>query len=320
MTKPTEEPRPTLSSRFRFLGQQFNARWKNLRLDWGDFIRHPLGLIGTILIAIFALMAFVHPLLMSTVWKPYLYDPVLGFDSRVAVHPAPFGIGHWLGTDAMGRDVFSQLLFGAQVSFLVGILAAVVTVTLSTLSGGVSGYYEGILDAVLMAVADVFVLLPAPIVLLIFGLIVKLDWWEVALFYGLLTGLGGQSIVVKSYTLSIKIKPYIDAARISGGGRFHIFRRHILPALKPLILVHGVFTVVGAVLTESLLSFFSRTNVEMSWGTMIWFGQQTFRTFNFSGQWNAIAPPAIALMLFCSAFYLVGRALDETLNPKLRKR
>ena len=79
-------------------------------------------------------------------------------------------------------------------------------------------------------------------------------------------------------------------------------------------------TVVGAVLTESLLSFFSRTHDYMTWGAMIWLGQRTFRWFSISGQWNALVPPAIAIMLFCSAFYLVGRALDDLINPRLRKR
>ena len=136
---------------------------------------------------------------------------------------------------------------------------------------------------------------------------------------GVLAGLGAQAIVVKSYTLTIKVKPFIEAVRIAGGGSGHIIRRHILPGLMPLTLVHGVFTVVGAVLTESLLSFFGRTRYYLSWGTMIWLGQRTFRWFTLAGQWHAILPPALAIMLFCSAFYLVGRALDEVLNPRLRR-
>jgi ABC-type dipeptide/oligopeptide/nickel transport system permease subunit len=137
--------------------------------------------------------------------------------------------------------------------------------------------------------------------------------------YGLLTGLGGQAIIVKSHTLTIKHKQYVEAARLSGGSGAHIFRKHVLPALLPLTVVHAVFTVVGAVLTESLLAFFGRTEHTLSWGTMIWLGQETFRWFNLKGQWHAILPPALSIMLFCSAFYLVGRALDDTLNPRLRR-
>jgi peptide/nickel transport system permease protein len=157
-------------------------------------------------------------------------------------------------------------------------------------------------------------------VLLIFGLLLRLEWPMVAIAYGIVTGLGGQAIVVKSHTLKIKAKPFIEAAHAAGGGSGHVIRKHILPGLLSLTIVHAVFTVVGAVLTESLLSYFGRTQYYHSWGTMIWIGQQTFRWFTLKGQWHVILPPAIAIMLFCSAFYLVGRALDEVLNPQLRVR
>jgi ABC-type dipeptide/oligopeptide/nickel transport system permease subunit len=134
------------------------------------------------------------------------------------------------------------------------------------------------------------------------------------------TGAGAQAIIVKSQTLSLRAKPYIEAAHAAGGGRLHVFRRHVLPGLLPLTAVNLFLTVVGAVLTESLLSYFNRTRVDLSWGTMIWLGQETFRRHTLQGQWHAILPPAMAIMLFCSAFYLVGRALDEVLNPRLRAR
>jgi peptide/nickel transport system permease protein len=136
----------------------------------------------------------------------------------------------------------------------------------------------------------------------------------------LLTGAGAQAIIVKAHTLGLRIKPYIEAAQAAGGSRAHIFRRHILPGLLPLTAVNLFLTVVGAVLTESLLSYFNRTRVDLSWGTMIWLGQETFRRHDMNGQWHAILPPALAIMLFCSAFYLLGRALDEILNPRLRVR
>ena len=105
-----------------------------------------------------------------------------------------------------------------------------------------------------------------------------------------------------------------------GGSDRHIFRTHLLPGILPLTSVNFFFTVVGAILTESLLSYFNRTQVDLSWGTMIWIGQETFRAFTMEGQWHAILAPAFAFMLLCSAFYLVGRALDDVLNPRLRRR
>ncbi len=296
-------------ARRRWMGEQ-------LRL----LLRHPLGLLGLVLIAVFGLMALAHPLLMATVWNRAHYDPIVGFDTTQMPHPRLPTRQHPLGTDNFGRDVLSQLLAGAQVSFAVGIVAALIAVTISTSLGGAAGYFGGLADVVLMGVADVFVLLPAPVVLLIFGLLLRMEWPLVALAYGVLTGLGAQAIVVKSHTLALKVRPFIEAARIAGGGSRHIIRVHILPGLMSLTIVHAVFTVVGAVLTESLLSFFGRTRYYLSWGTMIWLGQETFRMFTMEGQWHAILPPALALMLFCSGFYLVGRALDDVLNPRLRSR
>lgn len=301
-------------------GLRWLARWRRLVTYWKLFLHQPIGLLGLALIACFGLMALAHPLLMATVWNRARYDPIVGFDPTQMPHPTSPTRQHLLGTDNLGRDVLSQLLAGAQTSFGVGIVAALIAVTISTLLGGAAGYFGGLIDAVLMGIADVFVLLPAPVVLLIFGLLLRMEWPMVALAYGVLTGLGGQAIVVKSQALTIKVKPFIEAVRVAGGGSAHIIRRHILPGLMPLTIVHAVFTVVGAVLTESLLSFFGRTQYYLSWGTMIWLGQQTFRWFTIAGQWNAILPPALAIMLFCSAFYLVGRALDEVLNPRLRRR
>ena len=296
------------------------AHRRRVYATWQLFRQKPLGMLGLWLIVIFGLMALLHPLLMATVWRRAIFDPIVGFDSTIFPHPTLPSWKHLLGTDNFGRDVLSQLLVSAQTSFTVGIIAGLIAVTISTLVGGVAGYLGGVIDAILMGISDVFVLLPAPVVLLIVGLLLRMDWLIVALSYGVLTGLGGQAIVVKSLALSLKSKPFVEAARSAGGGRGHIFRVHILPGLMSLTIVHAVFTVVGAVLTESLLSFFSRTSYYLSWGTMIWLGQQTFRWFTLVGQWNVIVPPALAIMLFCSAFYLVGRALDEVFNPQLRTR
>lgn len=309
-----------LRSRWALALQHTRARWRRFNDLWQLFRRQPFGLLAVMVIAGFGVMAVIHPVLMSTVWNRAVYDPIVGFDLAVKPHPSPPSRQHLLGTDNFGRDVLSQLIAGAQTSFGVGIVAALVAVTVSTLVGSTAAYLGGLVDLVLMGISDVFVLMPAPVVMLIFGLLLRLEWPIVAVGYGLLAGLGGQAIVVKSQALTIKVRPFIDAAQIAGGGDFHVIRKHILPSLVPLGIVHGIFTVVGAVLTESLLSFFGRTSYHLSWGMMIWLGQETFRWFTSKGQWHAIVPPAAAITLYCGAFYLVGRALDEVFNPRLRRR
>jgi peptide/nickel transport system permease protein len=300
------------------------SRWQAvvqpIQDTWKQFSRHPTGMIGIFLILGFALSTLAHPLLLRTIWKPVMYDPILGFDLQILLHPSGPSAQHLFGTDAFGRDVLSQVLYGARYSFAVGILAAFVAVILSTTLGSSAGYFGGKTDLVLMGISDVFVLLPAPIILLIVGLLTKLEWYQMAILYGILAGLGAQAIIVKAQTLGLKTQPYIEVAIAAGGSHFHVLKKHILRGLLPLSMVHFFFTVVGAVLTESLLSYFSRTRVDVSWGTMIWLGQENFRRHTLDGQWHAILPPAIAILLFCSAFYMVGRGLDETLNPRLRKR
>ena len=191
---------------------------------------------------------------------------------------------------------------------------------ISTLNGILSGFFGGWVDHILMGFADVMVLLPAPVVLLIFGLLVRMEWIATGVLYGLLTGAGALAIIVKSHTLTLRQKPFVEAAQVVGGSDRHILRNHLLSGILPLTAVSFLFTVVGAVLTESLLSFFNRPQVDLSWGTMIWIGQETFRAFTIDSQWHAILAPALAIMLFCSAFYMVGRALDDVLNPRLRYR
>lgn len=308
------------SSRWRLYRQHAQARWRQFMTGWRLFCRRPFGLLGVVLIVCFGIMAVIHPVLLNTVWDRVRFDPIVGYDIAIKPHPTLPSRQHLLGTDNFGRDVLSQLIAGAQTSFGVGIVAALVAVTISTLLGAAAAYFGGLADLVLMGVSDVFVLMPAPLVLLIFGLLLRLEWLQVGILFGILTGLGGQAIVVKSHTLTVIVRPFIEAAQIAGGSKAHVIRRHILPSLVPLTIVHGVFTVVGAVLTESLLSFFGRTSYHLSWGMMIWLGQETFRWHTFKGQWHAIVPPALAIMMYCGAFYLVGRSLDEVFNPRLRKR
>ncbi|HEY62906.1 MAG TPA: ABC transporter permease [Anaerolineae bacterium] len=307
-------------SRWFIQRQNLLARITSLQKQWRLFRQQPLGMIGVLLIIIFGLMVPAQPILMKTIWDRRRYDPYVGFDIEMMPHPSSPSSIHLLGTDGMGRDIFSQLLYGSRNSFRVGIGAAIIAITISTLLGGIAGYFGGAMDIFLMGISDVFTLLPAVIILLLFGLIIKMNWFLVALTYGIFTGLGRQAIVTKAQAVSLKTKSYIESARIAGGNHLHIFSKHILPGLIPIALVHAVMTVVGAVLTESLLAYFSRTQDYMSWGSMIWMGQRTFRWFNFKGTWSTIVPPALSIMLFCSAFYLVGRALDDVLNPRLRKR
>ena len=182
-------PSPLVSQRRLALRQRAEGSWQLFR-------GHRAGMIGLGLIAIFMLLATSHPLLMSTVWDRRRYDPIVGFDMAYFPHPSRPSIDHLLGTDNFGRDVLSQLLFGARVSFGVGLTAGLVAAGLSTLQGGAAGFLGGLIDQLLMGLADVLVLMPAPVVLLIFGLLVRMEWPAMGVPYGLLTGAGAQAIML----------------------------------------------------------------------------------------------------------------------------
>jgi ABC-type dipeptide/oligopeptide/nickel transport system permease subunit len=142
---------------------------------------------------------------------------------------------------------------------------------------------------------------------------------ELALVIGILSGFGGTAIVIKSQALTVKVKPYIEAARISGGGDFHIIFTHMVPNLLPIALLYMMFVVTSAIFSEAVLSFFGLTEIDMSWGLMI----NTTQVFGYLMRfdtWYLLIPASLAITLLCAAFYLVGRALDEVVNPRLRER
>ena len=294
--------------------------WQSFKSNWKLFVHNPIGVIGLIIILIFALMAISHPILMKYVWEPRVYDPVIGYDTAIFVHPSPPSAQHILGTDPLGRDIFSQLLYGTRFSFILGISSALISVILNTTIGAVSAYYGGVIDMIFMRLADVVTMLPFIAILVVLSALWEFTGFTLALVYGLLVGFGGNSIVIKSQALSIKVKPYIESARASGGGDLHIILTHMLPNLLPLSFLFMMFTVTNAVFAEAALSFFGLLNIRMSWGIMINTAQAAGYLLAGPEYLYLLLPAGLAITLLCSAFYMVGRALDEIVNPRLRER
>lgn len=298
---------------------RLNLFKRAMKTNWGMFAENPIGIIGLGFIIFFGLFALAHPILLNTVWSPKVYDPVNGFDLEIAYHPAPPSPRHLLGTDPMGRDVLSQLMYSTRYEFALGIISAVVTVVIATTLGAVSAYYGGIIDTILMRFVDLVIMVPFLPILIVLSALMSVGMIELALVIGLLSGFGGTTIVIKSQALTVKVKPYIEAARIAGGGDFHIIFKHLVPNLLPISLLYMMFVVTGAIFSEAVLSYFGLTEIEMSWGLMI----NTTQTFGYLlrfDTWFLLIPASLAITLLCAAFYLVGRALDEVVNPRLRQR
>jgi peptide/nickel transport system permease protein len=293
--------------------------WRSAKTNVALFAENPIGLVGLSIIVFFAIMAFIHPILLQTVWDPNMYNPITGYDISIPFHPSPPSATHWLGTDPLGRDVLSQLMFGTRTAFILGMVAALVTTMIGTSVGAVSAYYGGIVDTLFMRLADLIIMTPTITILIVLGSLINLEMIHLAVIIGLLGGLGGVTIIIKSQALTIKVRTYIEAARVAGGGHGHIIIRHIIPNLLPLSFLYMMFSVTTAIAIEAVLSFFGLLNIRMSWGLMIY-------TTSFSGylldiaKWWLIFPASLAITFLCAAFYLVGRALDEVVNPRLRKR
>lgn len=221
-----------------------------------------------------------------------------------------------LGTDYQGRDIFAQFLYGARVSLMVGLLAAVLSVSIGLFVGIVSGYVGRTLDEVLMRFTDMLLVLPSLPLLIVLMAVIGTTMWNLIIVIGIL-GWMGFARTVRSQTLSLKERPFVEAAKAVGAGKFHIIGRHILPNVMSLVYVSLALSVPGAIISEAALSWLGLYDYRIiSWGRML-----------YEAQWNRgvhrlwwIIPPGISIALVSLSFILLGYALDEILNPKLRVR
>ena len=306
--------------RLRFTLTRLRLAWRSFRGGWGIFMESRVGMLSLFTIIVFALMAAAHPILMATVWDAATYDPVTGYSFGQTEQPAPPSWKHPLGTDPLGRDVLSQLLYSTRSEFLLGITAALVTVGIATFVGAMAAYFGGLVDAFFMRLADLIIALPSISLLIVLSALFHLNLFYLALIIGVLGGFGGTAIILKSQALSIRVKPFIEAARVAGGGHFHIIFAHLVPHLLPLSLLYMMFTVTGAIFAEAVLSFLGLLDLRMSWGIMIHTANTGGYLLGGTRYWWLIVPAGASITFLCSAFYLAGRALDEVVNPRLRRR
>jgi peptide/nickel transport system permease protein len=292
--------------------------WKKLKSSWSIFSESKLAVLGLILIGIFALMAISHPILLRTVWPRSIYDPVMGFDGRM-LHPSPPSRQHLLGTDLLGRDVLSMLLAATAPTFTLGLTAAIASAVIGTLFGAVAAYYGNLIDTLLSRLSDVFLLLPAPIMMVIVGSRFReIRPATLGGFYGVIAGIGITAIVMRSHALKVKVLPFIEASRVAGGGSLHIIFNHIMPHMLPLAALQMMITVTGAVVADGFVSFLGLTRYISNWGTII------YNAFSYGSalsspetQFHVLIPPSLALSLFALAFYLVSRGLHRIADPRL---
>jgi len=280
---------------------------------WAIYRQNLVGRIGLVLLVVFALMAlgsFIPP------WIDPMYHPMTGVDPEITRSVGP-SVRHWLGTDFMGRDILSQLLAGARVAFMIGVSAAFMSIFLGTAIGMVAGYSGRVADTVLMRLADMIMVMPTLLVVLIMAsLFGQLSVWTIVLIIALFRW-PGVSRVIRAQTLSLKQRPFIDAARVAGASHPRIIFRHIMPNVLPLAFLYMTFRVTSAITIEAALAFLGFGDPgTVSWGMMLQWVWKTGHMFK-APYW--LLPPGICISLITLSFYMLGRAMDEVLDPRLRK-
>lgn len=279
------------------IGEQDGAREKLLRLCR----QNKLAVVSAVVILLILLMAVFAPLI-----APYgEAEP----DALNRLQPP--SAEHWFGTDELGRDVFSRVLYGSRLSLAIGILPSIVSLVIGILAGLLAGYFGGWLDYIIMRIADVMLSIPS--LLLAMVVMYTLGSSTVNLFVALsMVGWASVARVVRSQTLSIKESEYVEAARSIGVSRWTIMRRHILPNCIPSLIVLFTLNVPSAILSESSLSFLGigAQPPAASWGLIV----NQAKQFLFTQPWLCLAP-CVAIMIVVLAFNFLGDGLRDVLDP-----
>jgi len=226
-----------------------------------------------------------------------------------------------LGTDEQRVDLFSQLIYGARISLIVGLLSAFLSVSIGLLLGLISGYLGSLVDEITMRFTDMLLVLPGLPLLLVLIAVLGPSLWNLILLIGVL-GWMGFARTVRSMVLSLKERPFIEAARAAGAGKFHIIFTHILPNVFALVYVTLAMSVPGAITAEASLSWLGLFDpTVVSWGKMLYnFQSAGVVTGSATAYWWWVVPPGIGIAMMALAFIMMGYALDEILNPRLRQR
>ena len=278
---------------------------------WSRVKRSPSAVFGLLVIGL---------LIAAAVFAPWVArnNPAEQFSDGLTIdgRPLPPNARFWLGTDLLGRDLFSRLIYGARVSLLIGVAANAAALSIGTLFGTVAGYFKGWTATVFMRFTDMMMAFPALILAIALAAILRPSLWIVALVIAMVNWVWIARIVY-GQVLAISQREFIDAARVLGAPTSRIFWKHLLPHLLPTLLVWGTLGISTTVMFEASLSFLG-VGVRPptpSWGGTINESQSYF----LEAPW-LVAFPGIGILLTSLAFNLVGDTLRDAVDPTLRGR
>jgi len=283
---------------------------------WADartrFMRNKAAITSLVILVLIVLFSFVGP--YFAVWT---YEQI---DWNTMGSAATLGMpsietGHYFGTDDLGRDLYSRVIQGTQISLMVGIVGATIAVVVGTLYGATSGYIGGRTDQIMMRIVDILMAIPFMFVLIL--LLVVFGRSIVMLFVGIgLLSWLDMSRIVRGLTLNLKNKEFIEAAQATGVSDYKIIIRHIVPNLLGIVAVYATLLVPGIIIAESFISFLGLGVQEpkTSWGALI---SEGAGTINYDTEWQLLVPLSFFIVtLFC--IYFIGDGLRDALDPKER--
>jgi peptide/nickel transport system permease protein len=280
-------------------------RIESVRRNWRLFRHHPSGLVGLGMLLFFIAVALLSYVLVDK-------DSIDLTQASAGVLEPP-SREHWLGTDDGGLAILPQL-----VSLFVGLFATLISMGIGTVIGLLSGFLEGWGARILFRLTEWFLVLPFLPLALILATVLGRGLFNISLVIGI-TSWPATALLIRSQALSIRERPYLERARVLGAGRWHQITRHALPNVMPMVFANTTLTVAAAILTETTLSFLGLGDpTRVSWGTML---ENAFSVGAITtGAWWYIVPPGVCVVLVVLAFTLVGQALEDVFNPRLRER
>lgn len=278
---------------------------------WRRLVRRRLALLGLVIVAIVVAGAVLAPWLTG-------YDPNEQMFDGLTIEgsPLPPDAKFWLGTDLLGRDLLTRILYGARTSLIIGIVANGVALFIGTLVGVTAGYFRGWIGSALMRFTDLMMAFPALLLAICLAAVFEPSLWIVAMVIALVNWVQ-TARVIYTETSSLAEREFIDAERTIGASAPRILFRHILPHLLPTIIVWGTLGISTTVLLEATLSFLG-IGVQpptASWGNIIFENQTYFQ----AAPWLVFFPGA-AILALALAFNLIGDALRDILDPTQRGR
>lgn len=277
---------------------------------WMLFRRNRAGMAGLCVLAFFVLVALLAPLIA----------PAQGLEVTHATGGVlePPSLEFPLGTDAQGRSVLTLLIWGARISLFVGLMATLISMLIGTFVGLTSGYFGHWIGAILFRLTEWFLVIPFLPLAIVLASVLGRSLVNIVIVIGV-TSWPGTALLIRSQVLSIKERPYVERSRALGAGHRHLIGRHLLPNVVPIVFANTTLTVAVAILSETTLSFLGLGDpTRVSWGSMLddAYGVGAITT----GSWWYFVPPGVCVVLVVLSFTLVGQALEEVLNPRLRQR